>query len=211
MFHKLTSIYALKLDNNKFLFKLNVPSEQYFTHFEVNKKMKWTVGGVLMEYWDLYDENRRKLKKIVTRGSILNDNEFHLVVNVWIKNKNNEFLISRRAENKPHPLMWETTGGSVLLGEESVDAAVREAKEELDIDLDKSKGNLIGSVKRYYKGCNDILDVWLFGSNVSLNDIKLQKEEVCDCLWASRKKIRELYNKGEFDANPYFNIVIGLE
>ena len=86
-----------------------------------------------MEYWDLYDANRRKLNKTTTRGSMLNDNEFHLVVNVWIKNKNNEFLISRRAESKPHPLMWETTGGSVLLGEESVDAAVREAKEELNV------------------------------------------------------------------------------
>ena len=162
-----------------------------------------------MEYWDLYDANRRKLKKIVTRGSILNDNEFHLVVNVWIKNKNNEFLISRRAESKPHPLMWETTGGSVLLGEESVDAAVREAKEELNVNLDKSKGKLIGSAERYFEGCNNILDVWLFESNVSLNEIKLQKEEVCDCMWASSEKIKELYNKGEFDANPYFEEIVG--
>lgn len=162
-----------------------------------------------MEYWDLYDENRKKLNKTVARGSMLNDNEFHLVVNVWIKNKNNEFLISRRAESKTHPLMWETTGGSVLLGEESVDAAVREAKEELNVDLDKSKGKLIGSAKRYYKGCNDILDVWLFESNVSLNEIKLQQEEVCDCMWASSAKIKELYNKGEFDANPYFDEIVG--
>ena len=55
-----------------------------------------------MEYWDLYDENRRKLNKVAVRGSVLNDNEFHLVVNVWIKNKNDEFLISRRSKNKPH-------------------------------------------------------------------------------------------------------------
>ena len=131
-----------------------------------------------MEYWDLYDENRRRLNKIAVRGSILNDNEFHLVVNVWIKNKNNEFLISRRSKNKSHPLMWETTGGSVLLGEESIDATIREAKEELNVDLDKLKGKLIGSEKRYFKGRNDIIDVWLFESNASLNDIKLQKEEV---------------------------------
>ena len=53
-----------------------------------------------MEYWDLYDENRRKLNRKVTRGSRLNDNEFHLVVNVWIKNNNDEFLISRRSKKK---------------------------------------------------------------------------------------------------------------
>lgn len=118
-----------------------------------------------MEYWDLYDENRRKLNKIAVRGS-------------------------------------------VLLGEESIDAAIREAKEELDIDLDESKGILIGSEKRYFEGCNDIIDVWLFESNVSLNDIKLQQEEVCDCMWANKEKIKELYNKGEFDANPYFDVII---
>ena len=162
-----------------------------------------------MEYWDLYDENRRKLNRKVTRGSRLNDNEFHLVVNVWIKNNNDEFLISRRSKNKTHPSMWETTGGSVLLGEESIDAAVREAKEELNVVLDKSKGKLKGSAKRYFEGCNDILDVWLFESNVSLNNIKLQKEEVCDCMWASSEKIKELYNKGEFDANPYFDEIVG--
>ena len=38
MFHKLTSLYVLKLDNNKFLFKLTVPSKNVFTYFEVNFK-----------------------------------------------------------------------------------------------------------------------------------------------------------------------------
>lgn len=47
-----------------------------------------------MEYWDLYDKNRNKLNKIVKRGDKLADDEYHIVVNVWLKNKNNEFLIS---------------------------------------------------------------------------------------------------------------------
>lgn len=102
----------------------------------------------------------------------------------------------------------ETTGGSVLFGEESIDAAIREAKEELNVDLDKSKGILICSEKRYFKGCNDIIDVWLFENDVSLNDIKLQQEEVCDCMWANREKSKELYNKGEFGVNPYFEVII---
>lgn len=161
-----------------------------------------------MEYWDLYDKNRKKLNKIAARGSILSDNEFHLVVNAWIKNNNGEFLISRRSKNKPRPLMWECTGGSALLGEESIDAAIREAKEELNVDLDKSKGKLVGSTKRYFEGCNDILDVWLFEKNASLSDIVKQDEEVCDCMWASKEKIKELYNEGNFDANFYFKEII---
>ena len=38
MFRKLTSLYVLKLDNNKFLFKFTVPSDNVFTYFEVNFK-----------------------------------------------------------------------------------------------------------------------------------------------------------------------------
>ena len=38
MFRKLTSLYVLKLDNNKFLFKFTVPSDNVFTYFEVDFK-----------------------------------------------------------------------------------------------------------------------------------------------------------------------------
>ena len=38
MFHQLTSLYVFKLDKDKFLFKLTVPSENIFTYFEVNFK-----------------------------------------------------------------------------------------------------------------------------------------------------------------------------
>ena len=51
------------------------------------------------ELWELYDKDKNKINKIVKRGDKLNDDEFHIVVNVWIKNKNNEFLITQRSIN----------------------------------------------------------------------------------------------------------------
>lgn len=53
-----------------------------------------------MEYWDLYNKDKVKLNKIVKRGDYLSDDEYHLVVNAWIVNDNNEFLISQRSRNK---------------------------------------------------------------------------------------------------------------
>lgn len=157
-----------------------------------------------MELWDLYDKNRNKLNKVAKRGDYLKDDEFHLVVNAWIINKNGEFLITQRNEYKSHPLMWETTGGSVNLGEDSITGALREVKEELGIDLDISNAKLIGSTTRYYEGCPDILDVWLFESNVLLDEITIQKEEVNDVMWASKEKILELFNNKKFEANAFF-------
>ena len=44
-----------------------------------------------MEYWDLYDKERNKLNKIVKRGDKLQDDEYHIVINAWIRNSKNEF------------------------------------------------------------------------------------------------------------------------
>ena len=39
-----------------------------------------------MEYWDIYDEFKNKTGKVLKRGDKLNDDEYHLVTNAWIKN-----------------------------------------------------------------------------------------------------------------------------
>ncbi len=164
-----------------------------------------------MELWDLYDKDRNKLDKVVKRGDKLNDDEYHLVVNAWIKNDKNEFLIAQRSPNKAHPLMWECTGGSAVLGEKSIDAAIREVKEELGIRVFKKDSKYIGSTLRYYPNCPDILDVWLFKSNVDIKKVKIQEEEVNDVMWATKDKIMELYKAGKFDANVYFKEIINNE
>ena len=157
----------------------------------------------MVEYWDLYDENRNKLDKVVKRGDKLEDNEYHLVVNAWIKNSDNKFLITQRAAHKSHPMMWECTGGSALKGESSLDAAVREIKEELGIKIDKENAKLIGSTLRYYKNCPDILDVWLFEDNIDIKDVMIQEEEVNDVMWSSGEEIEKLINEGKFEANAF--------
>ncbi|MBQ7140220.1 MAG: ATP-grasp domain-containing protein [Bacilli bacterium] len=160
------------------------------------------------EYWDLYDKNRNKLDKVVKRGEKLQDDEYHLVVNAWIKNSKNEFLITQRSENKSHPLMWECTGGSALKGESSKKAALREIKEELGINVDESTGKLIGTTLRYYPNCPDILDVWVFESDIAIDCITIQEEEVNDAMWASVEKIKELHDENKFEANAFFEDVL---
>lgn len=157
-----------------------------------------------MEYWDLYDEKRNKLNKTVQRGEKLQDNEYHIVVNSWIRNSKNEFLITQRAETRKFAFMWECTGGSALKGETSLDAAVREVKEELGIDVDRTTGELIGTTLRHYPNCPDIFDAWLFTSDVSIEDVVIQEEEVCNVMWASVEKIKELYSENKFEANAFF-------
>jgi len=164
-----------------------------------------------MEYWDLYDYKGNKKKKIAIRGTKLNNDDFHLVVNAWILNDNGEFLITQRSANKSHPLMWECTGGSVIVGEDTYNAAIREVKEELSVDLNGVRYDFIGSVNRYYKGCPDILDVYLFYIDIPIECIKFQEEEICEVKWASKDEILNLYNNSEFEANAYFEEVLNFK
>lgn len=87
-----------------------------------------------MEQWDVLDGKGKKIGTC-NKGE-LPEGCFHLVVHVWMRNSEKKFLLSKRAEGKHHALLWETTGGSVLAGESPEDAARREAKEELGIDLE---------------------------------------------------------------------------
>jgi len=161
-----------------------------------------------MEYWDLYDKDKNMLERKAIRGEKLSSDEFHLVVNAWVMNDEGKFLISQRSKDKSHPLMWECTGGSALMGEDSIDAAIRELKEELNFDVLKEEGKYIGSTLRFYPNCNDILEVWLFTTNNKNQKIIIQEEEVNDYKWASKEEIIELKNKGVFDANAFFEYIL---
>ncbi|MEZ3421554.1 MAG: hypothetical protein K1V95_06535 [Eubacterium sp.] len=69
----------------------------------------------MSELWDILDKNRNKTGKTVLRSAFPNSSEeYHLVVHIWIRNKNGEWLISKRTPNKTEPLKWEFTGGRFI-------------------------------------------------------------------------------------------------
>ncbi len=162
-----------------------------------------------MEQWDLFTDKRELTGKKHIRGEELPDDMYHLVVHVWIKNSKGEYLISQRSSNRPtFPLMWECVGGSVLAGETSIEGAIREAKEEIGVDLMSANGKLIFSrVRKLVDGrkFNDILDVWLFhyDQEVLLDDATT--DEVEQVVWMNRHEIMDLFAQQKLvDTLQYF-------
>ena len=153
-----------------------------------------------MEKWDLYTKDRVKTGRSHIRGDELPEGLFHLVVHVWLKNSEGRYLISQRSADRPtFPLMWETTGGSVLMGEDSLTGAIREAKEELGIDLPPKAGRLMFS--RVRDGVDgrrfgDILDVWEFPYEGEAR-LDLAEGEACDTRWADIIEIGRMLESGE--------------
>lgn len=152
-----------------------------------------------MELWDILDGNGNKTGKTVERGKPMGQDEYHLVVHVWIKNNNGEFLITKRTPNKSHlPNMWETTVGSAIVGDDSLKAALREVKEEIGIELSPINGKFLFRFKRQQHDFPDFVDVWLFKEEVDITEVIYQPEEVCGAKWATTSQIYTMIESGEF-------------
>lgn len=161
----------------------------------------------MSELLDLYDINRKKTGAVLKRNHPIQKQLYTLSVSVWIINELGQHLMSRRHSSKRYPLCWECTGGYVLAGEESLQGAIREVKEELGIDLDVNSGRLVYSRRR--DALQDFYDVWIFPSQVELSDVTLQKEEVIDVKWMTLEEIKTMEEKHQLHPllNYYNNIL----
>lgn len=159
-----------------------------------------------MEYWDIYDIDRMMINRTMIRENSFAEGDYHLVVHVCIFNSKGEMLIQQRKYFKEGwPNLWDITiGGSVLQGESSQSAAERELFEELSV-----KFNLQGIRPKLTINFDEGFDdVYLIESNVRLEDLKLQYEEVQNVRWASKGDIISLINKEAFI--PYYPSLIEL-
>jgi 8-oxo-dGTP pyrophosphatase MutT (NUDIX family) len=168
------------------------------------------------EVWDVLDADGNKTGRYHERGKPMASGDYHLVVHVWKHNGKGEWLINRRALNRGTSIdgYWETTGGAALVGDDSLTAALREAKEELGLMLDPKKGTLFHRIPRHGDdGRTWFQDAWVFEHDCPIEDVQYQKSETCDAMWASADKIREMIASGDFLSDwfyPYLEAMFTL-
>lgn len=153
-----------------------------------------------MELWDVYDMNRQKTGQTAVRGEGLPEGGYHLVVHVCILGSDGRMLIQQRQPFK-HGFsgLWDVScGGSALAGENSPQAAMREASEEIGVEL-----SLDGVRPHYSVSFDEGFDDWfVVKSDPDISALKLQYEEVRAVRWATEQEIFEMMDRGEFI--PYF-------
>ncbi len=160
------------------------------------------IKKVCPETWDIYTKDRVKTGRTIARGEKLSQDDYHLVVHIWIQNQNNEFLIQKRA---PHlswmPNIWASTGGAVIKDEDSLQGVIRETKEELGIELTKNDIHLLFTEIRG----QDISDIYLSKGYFKINDFTFQKEDMSEIKFVNEFEIRQMIKSGEFvDYGSYY-------
>lgn len=104
---------------------------------------------------------------------------------VLIENLNGELLIVK-ANYKTH---WSLPGGVIDAGESPVDAAVREVKEEVDLDLRKDQLQLVAIASRKSTECMTYQFVFYTTEDCGAADIRLQESELDELKFISRDDV----------------------
>ena len=93
------------------------------------------------EYFDVLDEFGNKTGKIKLRGHVHRDGDWHKSVHIWIINNNGDILLQRRCPSKDsNPNMLDiSSAGHLIAGDDSLSGAIRELKEELNLDVTKEE------------------------------------------------------------------------
>ena len=185
-----------EMEISEIIFSDTLPKE--LTYPEIQPLLYERVQGWLNlqcssdELWDVYDENRKLTGSTHRRGEPMKKGDYHLVVHVWLQNSKGEYLLTKRTPNKGFPNMWECTGGSALVGDDSLTAAMREVKEETGLSVLPESGKCVMSLKRE----NNFCDIWLFRQDFDLKDVIYQPEETCGSMYADIGEIKRMLENG---------------
>lgn len=158
------------------------------------------------EYFDLLDENGNKIGKTKLRTEVHRDGDWHKAVHIWIINNNGDILLQRRCATKDsNPNMLDiSSAGHLSAGDDSLDGAIRELKEELNLDVNKEELQFIKTIKRSSKYTstfinNEFDDLYILRTDKTINDMKFQEEEISEIFFVPYKEFKDMVNNKQPD------------
>jgi isopentenyldiphosphate isomerase len=138
------------------------------------------------EILDIYDENAEPTGKTVLRGTPIKNGEYSLSVHMFIYNPKGMFILQKRSKKKKSlPGVWGVTCGAVSTGEDSISAGIREAKEELGLQLEPDSFEFVEKIKRRYS----FVDIYFVKAKFDISKCILQKDEVESIKLSSPKEL----------------------
>ena len=149
-----------------------------------------------MEIIDLYDKDRKPLNKTAIKYNPLKSGEYQIIVHTCLFNDLGQMLIQKRGLDKiDWPNKWDiSSGGGVMSGETSPNAAQRELYEELGVKTNLENERPYFTV-HYPKGFDDY---YLVDCSLDINDFTYDGNEVIDIKWASLSEIKNMIKNDEF-------------
>ena len=146
----------------------------------------------------MYDMNLRRTGKTIERGQHVPFGYLIPIVAVLVYNDRGQYLIQKVAPTKGN--YYASTAGHVQSGETDFTLAMmREMEEEIGLKVNRQELKLV-KIRRYeYK----FTFLYLLRSNVRVEELRLQPEEVESISWMSIAEIEDLCRQGLFNRTHY--------
>ena len=151
---------------------------------------------LVKEILDVFSNDGKEYLGVESRNIVHSKGLWHKTVHLWIRNKNGDLLLQKRAPDKEtHPDMWDIScAGHVGAGDSTKNAAVRECAEELGLEIDPEDLLRIEQLFRTYLNednsliDNEITDVFILDRTVELSEITPDGSEVTAVKFISVKE-----------------------
>ena len=153
------------------------------------------------EYIDIVDEHGNPTGKSELKSVIHKKGYYHHTAHIWFYTTNGDILLSQRSAKKTiYPLMWDVSvAGHIDAGETIEQAAIREIKEEIGLQLTESSLYKIGVFECFQNYTNGIIDNEFHHTFISelianIKELVLDKNEVEGVKLISLHEFQNLIN-----------------
>lgn len=169
---------------------------------------------------DIVTKEGEPTGKIALKSEAHKNGWYHNTIHLWLYTKQGEILLQQRSHKKTiHPLLWDVSvAGHIDTGETFIEAALRETKEEIGLQLDTKSLQKIGSFL-HETNYGDIQDnefhqVYIAELKVDVNQLQPQEDEVEALKLVSFSEFETLLEQSEINNHfiptnkSYYRVVI---
>ena len=139
------------------------------------------------ELIDVLDENGNQTGIVLPKSEVKKRGLYHRAIAVCIMNHQNEILMQKRSPHKKvYPNLWSIfVKGHVDSKEGSLEACVREVKEELGLTIGQEEFQFLYTIKEEKVTADDFIeriffDTYLVRKEVEIEKLIIQQEELCE-------------------------------
>lgn len=164
-----------------------------------------------MEYFEILNEDGSKKGVLKERTQVHKDGDLHAASHIWVYRfveGRIEILLQKRCDTKDSfpGCLDVSTAGHLDPGEDYIDAALREADEELGLSVLPYELEYIYSkricVENVFYGETfknyEIIAVYLYEANADLEITNFQKEEISAVCWMEASEILKQWENSDF-------------
>ena len=114
----------------------------------------------MMEIIEIWDENGVPTGKTAPKPEVHRNGWFHPTVHVWFYTPDGKILLQKRSPGKEtFPNLWDVSvAGHIHAGETPMEAALREVREEIGLEVDPKELEFLGRFKSEHFHAEDFID-----------------------------------------------------